>query len=173
MKGGGVMATTALEKLEEKEGKALRRRWDPFDLLDDVRDEFTRFWGEPWPVLHRRPLRSLVKAGIVWHPRVDMYEKDDSLIVKADLPGLKKEDIQLSIEEGDLVLEGQRKTESEVKEENYYYSERSVGNFYRRMALPGEVTADKIEANFKDGVLEIKIPKPAEKKPQMKKIAVH
>jgi HSP20 family protein len=168
------MTATAMQKVEQKrEEKALRRPWDPFDMFEGMPDALAHFWGEPWPFMLRRPFRRPTGTAAAWHPHVDMYEKDDSIVVKADLPGLKKEDIQLSIEEGDLILQGQSKTESEVKEEDFYYSERTAGSFYRRLALPSEVKPDKIEANFKEGVLEIRIPKPAEKKPQPLKIAVH
>lgn len=168
------MAATAVEKFEpKKEEKGLRRRWDPFDMFEDMRDELAHFWGEPWPAMFRRPTRHVMKTASTWYPHVDMYEKNDSLMVKADLPGMKKEDIQVSMDEGDLILQGQSKTESEVKEEDYFYAERTAGSFYRRLALPADVKTEKIEANFKDGVLEIRIPKAAEKKPEPQKIAVH
>jgi HSP20 family protein len=105
-----MTTTTTLEKPEEK---APRRRSDPFDFFEDMRDELAQFWGEPWPFVLRRPTRSLTKAATAWHPRVDMYEKNGSLIIKVDLPGLKKEDIELSIDEGDIIIQGQSKAESE------------------------------------------------------------
>jgi HSP20 family protein len=102
-----------------------------------------------------------------------MYEKDDKLVVKVDLPGMKKEDIQVSMDDGDLVVRGESKTESEVKDEDYYRLERVAGQFYRRLTLPFEARAEKIEANFKDGVLEVRIPRPpAEKKPEPQKVPI-
>jgi HSP20 family protein len=168
------MGATALEKIEVKKGeKALRPRWDPMDIFEDMRGDLARFWTEPWPFMFHRAFRRPTKGVARWYPHVDMFEKGDDIVVKADLPGLKREDIQLSFEEGDLVIQGQTKTESEVKEEDYYYSERTAGSFYRRLALPADVKVEKIEANFKEGVLEIRIPKPAQKKPQAQSIAVH
>lgn len=171
-----MATTTTLEKPEEKvekaEERALRRRWDPFDIFEEMREELARFWGEPWPLVSRRPFRRLLKGPTAWCPRVDMYEKNDNVIIKADLPGLKREDIQVSVDEGDLILQGESKRESEVKEENYYCWERGAGSFYRRLALPFEIKPEKIEANFKEGVLEVRVPKPSEKKPQAQKIAV-
>jgi HSP20 family protein len=164
-----MTTTTSLEKAEEK---IVRRRRDPFDLFDDMREELARFWGEPWLFAPRRPMSAPKKAEVL-HPRVDIYERNDTLIIKTDLPGLKKEDIQVSIDEGDLIIQGQSKAENELKEEDYYRWERAAGRFYRRLGLPFETKLDKIEASFKDGVLEIRIPKAPNKKPEPKKIEVH
>jgi HSP20 family protein len=102
-----------------------------------------------------------------------MYEKNDLLVVKVDLPGIKKEDIQITVDGGDLVVRGESKMESEVKEEDYYRLERGAGQFYRRFTLPFEAKAEKIEANFRDGVLEVRIPRPGTaKKPEPQKVSV-
>jgi HSP20 family protein len=162
------MATTALEKKEER----LQRR-EPLDMFDEMQEAFRRFWTEPWSFFARRPLGRTLNVPTNWFPRVDMYEKKDHLFVKVDLPGMKKEDIQVSVDKGDLVIRGESKAESEVKEEDYYRMERTAGQFYRRLPLPFEAKTDKIEANFKDGVLEVRIPSPpTEKKPEPQKIPI-
>jgi HSP20 family protein len=81
-------------------------------------------------------------------------------VVKAELPGAKKEDIEVTLDQGDLVIRGQKKAETEVKEEHYYRMEQSYGSFYRRLALPFETTAEQIKATYAEGILEIRIPKP-------------
>src|SRR5262245_18953937 len=155
----------------KKQGENAPHRRHPFDFFEYMRDELARVWGEPFPFISRWPIQRLTKAVTASHPRVDMYEKNGGLIIKADLPGVKKEDIELSIDEGDLIIQGKSKAESEAKEEDYYRWERVAGSFYRRVALPVEIKQEEIEANFKDGVLEIRIPRAAERKPEPKKIA--
>ena len=105
-------------------------------------------------------------------PRVDVFEREGNLVVKAELPGVKKEDIDLQITDGDLVLRAERREEHEVKEENWYRMERSSGSLYRRLPLPEGITAEGIQAALSDGVLEITIPKPKESEPQATKIAI-
>ena len=108
--------------------------------------------------------------GMGWEPAVDVYEEDGKYVVKAELPGLKKDDIDVSVSGDTLTIKGERKDEREEKEENYYLSERSYGNFVRSMTLPSMVDADKIEANFDDGLLEVKLPK--SEKAEAKKVKV-
>lgn len=162
--------TTALERSDERR----LRRWDPFEMFDELQDEMMRLWGQAWPAMPRPLSRSLRRRGLaptMWSPSVDVYEKDSNLIVKAELPGLKKNDIDVSLDQGDLLIRGERKTESEVKEESYYRVERSFGSFYRRIPLPFEANADQITANYNDGVLEVRIPKPVqEQQPQPRQI---
>jgi HSP20 family protein len=105
-----------------------------------------------------------------WVPAVDVFEKDDKFVVKAELPGMKEEDVDVSVVGDTLSIKGEKKTETEVKEEDYYRSERTYGSFYRSIPLPSTVDVDKIEASFEDGVLEVTLPKSAKVKP--KKIAV-
>jgi len=110
------------------------------------------------------------RAAFGWVPTIDVMEKDDKYIVKADLPGMKEEDVDVSVVGDALVIKGERKEESEVKEEDYYCCERSYGSFSRSVALPSNVDADKIEADYSDGVLEVTLPKAAGVQP--KKIGV-
>jgi HSP20 family protein len=101
-----------------------------------------------------------------WSPAVDMFEKDDQVVIKAELPGLEKKDISLDLQNGVLTLKGERKYENEVKEENYYRREMSCGKFIRSFTLPGDVDADKIKAEFQNGLLTVEVPKPEEHKPK-------
>jgi HSP20 family protein len=103
---------------------------------------------------------------------MDVFEKNGNVIIKAELPGVDKKDITVTIEGGDLIIEGERKNESEVTEKDYYRLERSYGTFYRRLPMPFEVKAEQVKASYTDGVLEIQIPKPAEATPQAKKVDV-
>jgi HSP20 family protein len=105
-----------------------------------------------------------------WMPAIDVFEKDDKFIVKAELPGMKEDDIDVSIVGSTLAIRGEKKTESEVKETDYYRSERAYGSFYRSIPLPSTVDTGKIQAEFEDGVLEVSLPKLAGEKP--KKVAV-
>lgn len=136
---------------------------DPFEMFERFHDEMTRFWGQTWPFgswpLAARPVTT-TETTAIWTPRVDVFEKDGELVVKAELPGAKKEDIEVTLEQGYLVIRGQKKAETEVKEEHYYRMEQSYGSFYRRLALPFETTAEQVKATYAEGVLEIHVPKP-------------
>ena len=160
-------ATTAPQR---RVGRRLRRR-DPVEMFGELQDEMMRLWGQAWPLMPR-PLRRMALMPTRWTPTTNVYEKDNTLVVKAELPGVKKEDIDVTLDRGDLVIRGERKAEKEVKEEQYYRMERSYGSFYRRLPLPFEIKPEQIEAKFADGVLEIMIPKPPEAKTQPTKIAV-
>jgi len=106
-----------------------------------------------------------------WNPAVDLYEKNDHFVIKAELPGVDKKDIAIDLKDRVLTLSGERSHENEVKEENYYRRERSYGKFQRVFTLPADVDSDKIKAEFNDGLLQIEVPKPEEQKP--KKVTIH
>jgi HSP20 family protein len=171
--------TTAPEKpMEEKATAPIKveerrpRFADPFDLFEELRDELARLWGQR-PLLARsttRPFPALATG--TWIPRMDVYEQNGNLMIKAELPGMQKEDIKVELQEGDLLITGERKAESEVKEEDYYRVERAYGSFYRRLPLPFEAKPEDIKATYKDGVLEVQIPKPAQAAADTKKIAI-
>ena len=158
----------------EKTSTAPLRRWDPFEVLTELQEEMANRWGHSWPVLPwaftRRP--TAPAEGTAWAPSIDIYEKDGELVVKAELPGVKKEDIAVELAEGSLVIRGERKAEHEVKEQDYYRMERSYGTFQRRVRLPFEVKPEQIEAKYSDGVLEVHLPKPKEERPQPQKVTV-
>ena len=107
-----------------------------------------------------------------WAPPVDIYENGDNLVLKAELPGLSPEDVEIRVENNTLYLKGERNFEKEVKEQNYHRVERSYGTFTRTFSLPNSVDADKVAANFKDGVLTLTMPKKEEAKPKTIKINV-
>ncbi|MDX9819137.1 MAG: Hsp20/alpha crystallin family protein [Desulfococcus multivorans] len=106
-----------------------------------------------------------------WLPAVDVYETDDAYVVKAELPGMKKEDITIDVKDGILTVRGERCSETEVKEKRYHRKERVFGSFQRSFSLPEGVASENITAEFKNGILTVSIPRPEEKKP--KQIKVH
>ncbi|MGV3532800.1 MAG: Hsp20/alpha crystallin family protein [Chthoniobacteraceae bacterium] len=101
-----------------------------------------------------------------WSPALDVYDEKDSLLVKVELPGMKKEDIQINLQNGVLTVSGERKHEFEKKEGETFRSERYFGKFQRSVTLPTQVAPDGIKASYKDGVLAIRLPKAEEAKPR-------
>jgi HSP20 family protein len=147
------------------------RRWDPFEAFNELQADLTRLWPQPWGF--RPPvLRRAFEPGGTWAPTMDVYEQDGSLIVKAELPGVKKEEIEITLDRGDLVIRGERKAEKEVKEESYYRMERTYGSFQRRVPIPFDVKPEQVQATYTDGVLEVRIPKPPQVQPQPQKVKV-
>ena len=136
--------------------------WRPFRELEEWERRLDDLFGQP---LWRLPVE---ERG--WMPAVDVFEKEDRFVVKAELPGMKEDDIDVSVVGDTLSIKGEKKTETEIKDEDYYRCERSYGSFYRSIPIPSNVDANKIEASFEDGVLEVALPKSAKVKP--KKIAV-
>ncbi|MFZ5801569.1 MAG: Hsp20/alpha crystallin family protein [Candidatus Omnitrophota bacterium] len=131
--------------------------WDPFDMLTDLQSEMNRVFNRS---LTGRPSAS------VFHPEIDLREENDHYVLSADLPGLKREDFSLSVEGNHLTLKGERKREKEHKEKGYWYSERICGTFARTIEFPTELQAEKAKASFKDGVLEVILPKSENAKPK-------
>ena len=138
--------------------------WEPREMkgLRDLFDEFFDFSFVP----QSRRLRRKWLEGGEWSPPVDVIDKEDSVIVKAELPGIDKKDVKISISENTLTIRGERKGEQEVKKENYYCCERVRGSYSRTIALPVEVDKAKAKASFKNGILEIILPKLEEVKPK-------
>jgi HSP20 family protein len=106
------------------------------------------------------------RAGRRWVPAMDLVEAGDHYLLKADLPGLRDEDVTIEVQDGNLTISGERKAEHEASEGGWYRIERSFGSFSRSLTLPEHVNTSAISANFTDGVLEVRIPKPEERKPQ-------
>jgi len=129
--------------------------------LNHLRREIDRLFEEPFGFL--APSTSFFEG---WTPAVDIYEDKDKYTVKAELPGMKKEDIDVSLDGNTLTISGERKEEQEKKEGEGYRSERFFGRFQRSATLPATVQANKIEAAYKDGVLTIVVPKSEEAKPK-------
>lgn len=143
-------------------------RWNPWGEMEVLEGRFNRFFNEAFFPAARLDDDS---NHFNWNPRVDIYDNDNAIVIKAELPGVDKKDIEVDLKDHVLTLKGERSYENEVKEENYYRKERAFGKFHRAFSLPADLDPDKIKADFKDGVLKIDIPKPEEKKP--KKISVH
>jgi HSP20 family protein len=130
-----------------------RKESGPFDLMGDLREEINRVFE-----------RSLGGFGekdftMPLMPRIDVIDQKNQILVKADLPGMKKEDFKIRVEGGSLFLSGERKEEKETKKKNFYSSERLYGVFSRVLRLPAEVKAGQVKAAYKDGVLEVTLPK--------------
>jgi HSP20 family protein len=162
--------------LQRSRGAGQLARWDPFALLDELQDELARVWGRPlaMPSMMTRSMRTGGDGSMAetWAPRMDIYEQDGQLIVKAELPGVKKDDIRVEMEDGDLVISGERQEEREINEGDYYRIERSVGRFFRRIPIPFEANPDQIQARVEDGVLEVRIPRPSEQRSESRRIQV-
>ena len=143
-------------------------RWNPIRDMFGLRNHTNRVFGDFYFPTNREegdlPMWN-------WNPVVDVYDNDDNIVLKAEIPGIDKKDIEIDVKGRVLTLKGERSSDNEVKEDNYYRRERCFGKFERAFNLPVNVELDKIKANYKDGVLEIEIPKPEEKKP--KQITVH
>ncbi len=139
-------------------------RWRPTRDLMTLQEEmnriFDRFFGPS--LLEERE----VMTPTTWYPNVDISENKDEFIVTAELPGMKKDDIHITYKDGVLSIEGERKQEKEEKDVNYHRVERTYGKFCRTFQLPTLVQQDKITANYKDGILEIHLPKVEEAKPK-------
>jgi len=133
-----------------------------------VQNQFERFLREAFSPV---PGEGEVSTR-TWAPPVDIYENGDSLVLKAELPGIDPDDVEIRVEDNTLYLKGERKFEKEVKEQNYHRVERSYGTFTRTFSLPNSIDADKVAANYKDGVLTLTMPKKEEAKPKTIKINV-
>jgi HSP20 family protein len=128
-------------------------------FLGEGFDPFSKFTQENWSLA-------------TWSPACDIYETSNELVVKAELPEVKKENVQVTIENNILTLRGERKFEAETKKEDYHRVERSYGEFTRSFALPSFVDASKVNAEFKDGLLRVTMPKREETKPKQVEVKV-
>jgi HSP20 family protein len=138
-------------------------RWDPFEELTTLRTRMDRLWSrmaDEEPVLAN------------WSPTADIIETRDEILLKAELPGIDEKDIDIQIENGLLTIKGERKAEKETDEKGYHRIERSYGTFLRTFTLPPNVGAEKITANFANGLLEVHMPKKEGAKPRTIKVEV-
>ena len=142
--------------------------WPSFGRLADLRNEIDRLFESPLSELTRT---SQLLSG--WTPALDVYEDKDSFVVKAELPGMKKEDIEVSLHDGSLSISGERKTESKREDSEVYRAERFFGRFQRTVTLPTTVAADKVKAAYNDGILTITLPKTEEAKPKKIDVSVN
>jgi HSP20 family protein len=142
-------------------------RWTPRGDLQSFQDEMNRMFNQ----FFQGGTGEEAGWGVrTWAPPVDIYETDDALILKAELPGVSKDDVSIEIHQNTLILRGQRKHEAEVKEEHYHRVERAYGTFQRSFMLPTLVDQEHVQATYKDGVLELRLPKSEAAKP--KRIAI-
>jgi len=162
-----------VKKAEKTKGEVVP--WRPFSEMTrwehDIDEMFENFLGRRirpfWPE------RWWPASGLeITTPTVDLYEEKDDIVVKAELPGMEKDDIEINLTDDRLTIKGEKKQEQETKRENYYRSERSYGSFIRTLDLPREVQTDKVKAAFKNGVLEIRLPKTEEAKKKETKVKV-
>jgi HSP20 family protein len=138
-------------------------RWEPVRELNSIQNEMNRlfntFFDAPTPgngtLAQRR-----------WIPAMDLLETDDDLVLRADLPGLSEDDVNIEVEDNVLTITGERKAEHEERKEGYYRVERASGSFTRSLTLPEGIDPEKVRANFDRGVLEVRIPKPEQRKPR-------
>ena len=140
-------------------------------LLRQMTTELDRLFEQPlWPL--RWPTFARQSVATPWAPEVDVFEKDNRLVTKIDLPGMKKEDVKVEVTDGHLAISGERKTEAEEKKEHFYRCERMYGSFYRSVPLPEGVKLEDVKATFADGVLEVSVPLPATPKANVHKVEI-
>ena len=157
--------------MAKEEGKELIRTEErpagPLTPFRDIDRWFDDFFARPFafPRVRMTAMQEII-------PDVDIYESDGDLILKAELPGMKKEDIEVTLSDGSITLSGEKKQEEEIKKKDYYKVERSYGSFRRTFSLPTDVKADKAKSTFKDGVLEVRIPKSEEAKSKEVKVKI-
>lgn len=138
--------------------------WEPFTELEKASSIFS--------LLDAALPRVIDPADRAWGPAVDVQDEAGKVTVKADLPGIDRKDVEVSVEDGTLIIRGEKKEESKTREKGYVRTERAYGAFYRSIELPVEVDESKVSAQYKDGVLEVILPKRAETKPATHKVEV-
>ena len=144
------------------------RDWRPFPEFEEMSKQLSRMFG--------RDIRSASLEGTAfadWTPSVNLAETKKAYKIDAELPGVTKEDVKITLEDGVLCIQGERKEEKEEKEEEYHRMESVYGSFLRRLSMPSDADETKIDAKFKDGMLKIIIPKSEEKQARSKEIAVN
>ena len=140
--------------------------------LEEAERWFESAFRRPFSLFGHRLPRSRAMEMEEVSPSIDIFEEGDNIVVKAELPGMKKENIEVSVTDHRMRISGEKKREEKVEKKNYYWEERSYGSFSRSFQLPSEVDTDKVEAKFKDGILEVRIPKTEEAKSKEKKVKV-
>ena len=141
-------------------------RWEPFAGFSNVRSVFNDLLDENFG-------RDSQPSQSTWYPPVDILESKDSYLIRAELPGMKKEDIKVEVKDGTLTVSGERKSEKPAEGVEYRHVERVDAKFWRSFSLPETVKQDGIEATYKDGVLEIRVPKAEVAKPRQIEVSVH
>jgi HSP20 family protein len=142
-------------------------RWDPFRDVIALQNRMNALFQD---ATRGQDGNEVVAASFV--PAVDVYEDEQKVILKLEVPGIKEEDLDIRVENNTLTVKGERKFEKEEKEENFHRIERRYGSFYRAFTLPSTVDAEKVQAQYEAGVLRVELPKKAEAKPKQIKIGV-
>jgi len=145
-------------------------RWEPARELPTIQQEINRLFGS----FFDGPVSATTNGGLArrWIPPVDLVEQDDEFVLRADLPGVGQDDVKVELDENVLTVSGERHSEQKERKEGYYRFERASGSFSRSLTLPEGVDPEAIKANFDNGVLEVRIPKPQQRKPQRVAISV-
>lgn len=157
-----------------KELVSTREAVDPFTALRKMTEELERTFDDPfWPAFRWPAFRGFTPPEtLAWSPKVDVFEKDNRLFTRVDLPGVKKGDVKVEVGDGHLALSGERKAEKEEKKDNVYRTEREYGSFYRVVPLPEGVKFEDIKATFENGVLEVSVPLPVRAEAKVRKIEI-
>jgi HSP20 family protein len=142
-------------------------RWEPFEGLGSLHSVFSDLFDGSFDRSQGHPSKS------TWYPAVDVLESKDSYLVRAELPGMKKDDIKVEVNDGTLTISGESKSEKPAEGVEYRHVERVATKFWRSFSLPEIAKQDGIEAAYKDGILEIRVPKAEEAKPRQIEISVH
>lgn len=144
-------------------------RWNPFKELDEFQNRLASFWSrDPFEPDGKQASFAVAE----WTPRVDIAEDAKEFLIKAELPEVKKDDVHVSVEDGVLQISGERKFEKEEKGRKFHRVERQYGSFLRSFALPAGTVGEKVNAEFKDGVLTIRVPKDAKASPKAVEVKV-
>ena len=138
-------------------------RWDPFRDVSALQDRINRIFNESFG--RSRDFDDEVSL-YDWRPPVDIYETGEGIVLKIELPGVKKDDVSVEIKDNVLTIKGERLLDPAIEDENYYRKERSFGKFNRSFSLQQLIKPDLIKASFKDGVLTVEVPRPEEEKPK-------
>ncbi len=160
--------------MEKKEGKDFvvperKGGLAPFGEMEQWFDDFFRrpFFGPPW-----LPRLRFSERGEVY-PAVDIFEEGNDVVIKAEIPGVKKEDLDVNLSEDTITIIGEKRSEEKVERKDFYRVERSAGSFTRKCQLPAEIQPDKAKASFKDGTLEVRIPKTEAAKEKVRKLTIN
>ena len=146
---------------------------DPFAIFRQMRSDLDRMFDDSsWPAMRWASLPARAPDGLTWSPTIEVFEKNNRLVTKVDLPGLKREDVKVEVTDGYLAISGERKSEAEEKKENFFRCERNYGSFYRAVPLPEGVKLEDVKASFSDGVLEVSVPLPAKPEAKVRKIEI-
>ncbi|MHB8526457.1 MAG: Hsp20/alpha crystallin family protein [Candidatus Acidiferrales bacterium] len=141
-------------------------RWEPFRNVSSLQEQVNRLFESTFP--HKGDESTLT----AWAPAVDVYETENELVIKADLPEISEKDLDVRVENNMMTIRGERKFEQQVKEDSYLRMERAYGSFSRSFSLPNTVNTEAINADYKNGVLTVTLPKRAESKPKQVKINI-